>query len=61
MSEEKNVGLDRDDKVQLSPEQLKMVIDAQQAKVAGAPTFSEAEVLERSRAKVRAWLPTKSA
>ncbi len=61
MSEENNVKIDGDDQVQLSPEQLKMVIDAQRAKAAGAPTFTEAEVLERSRAKVRAWLPTKSA
>lgn len=50
MSEENNLKLDRDDKVQLSPEQLKMVIDAQQAKSAGETTFTEAEVLARSRA-----------
>jgi hypothetical protein len=47
--------------LELTPEQEEMVREAIEAKKNGEPSFSAEEVLEYARAKIKTWLPDRSA
>lgn len=47
--------------LKLSPEQAELVREALEKFEGGEPGLTEAEVLDRAREKVKAWLPNQSA